>query len=35
MFGGIAPGRLGALPLYAEQAVAELAEVFIGTEVRA
>ena len=27
--------RLGVLPLYAEQAVAVLAEVFIGTEVRA
>ena len=26
--------RLGVLPLYAEQAVAVLAEVFIGTEVR-
>ena len=27
--------RLGVLPLYAEQAIAVLAEVFIGTEVRA
>ena len=32
MMGGKAH-RLGVLPLYAEQAVAELAEVFIGTEV--
>ena len=27
--------RLGVLPLYAEQAIAVLAEIFIGTEVRA
>ena len=30
---GSKPGGLGALPLYAEQAVALLSEVFIGTEV--